>query len=65
MTGDTYEAYKRPCEPELLKLVINENVFLFITQNLFCASSMEKLPASVQAIYFISHRNKVEVGKEG
>lgn len=57
--GHTYEAYKHNFKLDLLKLLINENVFLFQIQNLSCVSSMENLPASVQAIWFILNRNKM------
>lgn len=55
-----YEAYKHRCKLDLLKLLINDTVFLFITQNLSCVSSMQNLPASAQAICFILNRNEME-----
>lgn len=57
--GHTYEAYKHNFKLDLLKLLINENVFFFQIQNLSCVSSVENLAASAQAIWFILNRNKM------
>lgn len=46
---------------DLLKLLINENVFLFKAHNLPCVSSTENFPASAQALFFILKRDEMEV----
>lgn len=56
-----YEVYKHHFKLDLLKLLINENVFLFIAQNLPCVSSMENLPAPAQALCCILKRDEMEV----
>ena len=58
--GHTYEAYKHHCKLDILKLLISENVFLFITQNLSYANIMQNLPASAQAMCFMLNRKEME-----
>lgn len=56
-----YEVYKHNFKLDLLKLLINEHVFLFRAQNLPYVSSIECLPASAQALFFILSRDEMEV----